>query len=487
MDIRNSLYSTIHNSNYYDILLNDYISCRSSVSNRLVFQLRDRGDKFDWVWDYNYVLNQSESFKNRHSNETSFFKTWLELRMNPLFISCYEEISTMLKSLNCYDILRVAKHNYLECYGISMLLFEIINRVFFCNEIRRERGDNKINPYQFVRLSALYSLTYLKYHSDRDNLKSVDILSNYARMSDVFQEDYIAVLFDVPQPNAAYRFYSYIWAMEYCFKVLPMHMPFKLNYHTCARMMYQNQTVGGVTEDSLETPYSDCIQLGEVVSNSILSVYEETMESNGELIEPSLYNSKISEMLSKIVANEITNANFGNMQYINKVWQIEAFDGATLIRPEYRSAPIHYSCLIQNMGFSKEYIDDLEVMPCDDRLPNMAFKVYVSEQIMEKTINYSDETYCKLHQINKTDEIPRFRDLVLILDNNHNLSYIGLTGSHLYAIKKDIDWTNHFYGIPCIITSYDFTNRLYEDRLQIAVFGNSQSVDEFLFDKRFSY
>lgn len=484
MDFSQQLYSTISNSAYYESLLADLFNCRSDISNRVLFQFRDRGNKFDFVWDYDYSPNQSNGFKLRHSQETSFYKTWLQIRMNPLISFSIDDVKECLLSSNSELILKLAQHNYRECYAIAMILFEVINRVYFQQVTYSKSDIFYANTYELIRIMTLYALTYAKYHSERDVLKTVDVISNYARVFDVFKNQSLITLFDAKYPNGAGVKFVYIWAMMFCYKQLPTYIPIKLHYLKCARMMHQNQTVGIVVNDAMETSFSDCQIIGQQVTNLLLSYYEDEIISNGFLIDYDKYNNEIEYLKKEVATLEIKEESFCRLQYLNKIIQIEDFNGCEICRPTYKPAPIHYTFFLKQLHISEENIQKIQLRPeCIGT--DIRYSIFIQEPLLGKTIMYSNTTYHKLDKMNQ-DNTPSFRDVVLFLDEKQNLITIMLTGNHLYAIKKDIDWTNLFYGIPCIVTTYDLSNTLYENRLQISVFGNSQAIDEVVFDTRFN-
>lgn len=480
-DFKQRLYQTILDNDYYSHLIRDFSNCRSHERNQVVLQFRDRGNKFDLVWDYFISPNQAQSFINKHMLETSFYKQWLYFRLNNGISYFYDSIQEYVKYLNSSDVVAIAQHNYKECYGICMMLFELLNKFYICNRnYSHNLPDSK--PYNILRLATFYSLTFSKYHLEWDTLKSVDILSNFARFQDILQEVAITTILDTNNLiNPVGTKFMYIWAMQKCFEIIPNYIPIKLHYNVCARMMHENQTVGGVTQDSLETPFGDCIKLGLVFGDTILQTYEEKIETLGYIVENDDVNSELEYLIATTIKLEIKNTSINYLQFLNKSIQIEDFDGKKIVKPPYRSVSKHFSYFLKEIGLSDSYINDLQFQ---EEATNSIYKYSVHvDNIIGKPIEYSFDTYGKLYRSGH-EKTPHFRDMVLMLDEYKNLVAILLTGNNLYTIKKDIDWTGLFYGFPCTIMSYDFPNTLSGDRLHIALFGASETFDEVLFDKR---
>lgn len=181
-DFLNSFYQTLsQGEDYYNFLINDFTNCRSYDRNQVIFQYKDRGNKYNLVWDYFISPFQADNFKNRHSSEVSYFKQWLILKTNNNFIIELADLQMYLTLLNTDKVVRVSQHNYYECYGICMILFNLLNKTYI--SIRKKQIPA---PYNLLRLAFFYSMTFSKYHLNRDILKSVDVLSNFARMHDFF-------------------------------------------------------------------------------------------------------------------------------------------------------------------------------------------------------------------------------------------------------------------------------------------------------------
>lgn len=464
----NSLYQTIlKGEDYYEFLINDFTNCRSHNRNQVVFQYKDRGNKCNLVWDYFISPLQADNFKNRHSSEVSFFKEWLFLKLNHDIILQLADLKNYFELLNTDKAVRVSQHNYYECYGICMILFDLLNKTYMSNQ--------KFIPYNLLRLAFFYSMTFSEYHLDRDILKSVDVLSNFARMHDYFGKDTIALLLDAGIANPVGVKFIYIWAMQKCYEILPpVHI--KLHYHTNARMMHQNQTVGGVTEDKMETSFMDCYRLGHFYADKILQSYESKLEVNGFVIDPEMLSQEFTSSINHIIKSILSNPTIRWMQFLNISIQIEKFDGIHIIKPPYIPSPIHYTYLLRNMGLDDEKISSLEVR----KESNNKYNIRVSD-IFGMNIEYSDETRYRIKD-RYVDTDPSFRDMILMVDQNKDLHSIVITGNHLYPLKKDIDRTSLFYGIPCRVLLHEFRHVFYDDRIILAVFGVSESVDSTLFN-----
>lgn len=471
----NSFYQTLLQvEDYYNFLINDYINCRSYDRNQVIYQYRDRGNKYNLVWDFFISPMQAESFKLRHLSEVSFFKEWLYLKTNSDIITQLAGIREFIAVMNTRNVHKVSQHNYYECYGICMILFNIINRYYI--SIKK---DSKPAPYNLLRLAFFYCLTFHKYHLGWDKLKSVDVLSNFARMNDYFGRETITMLFDAGIMNAIGIKFIYIWAMQKCYNILPI-IPIKLHYHTNARMMHQNQTVGGVTEDAMETPFFDCFKLGEAYADQILQKYEELVESNNSLILHTELEVEVTEICKHLIIDVMKNDSINYMQFLNKTIQIEKFDGVNIVTPPYIPAPIYYTYLLKRIGLSDEKISLLKHREDSTNIPLVKYEIRVDDILGEK-IKYSDDTYYTLKNRHAQTDAS-FRDMVLMVDENKNLHSILITGNHLYPIKKDVEWTGLFYGILCRVTLHDFRNIMYEDRLILAVFGISETYDNVLFN-----
>lgn len=477
MDINlvNSFYDTLlQGEGYYNILVREYVNCRSFDRNEVIFQYPDRGNKYNLVWDYFISPVQAESFRERHSAEFSYFKEWLNLKTNNGIIIQLIELRKYIELLNSEKVLKVAQHNHYECYGICMMLFELLNKCY----ISTRKKSNQV-PYCILRFAFLYSMTYSKYHLNWDVLKSVDVLSNFARMHDYFGKETIILLLDGAITNLVGVKFMYIWAMQKCYEILP-DIYIKLHYHTNAKMMHQNQTVGGVSGDALETPFYDCYKLGEGYSAQILQSYEDTTEVNGFFIEDDILSEEMSNTFSIIFKDNLNNASINRMRFLNKTIQIEKFDGKHIVTPPYIPAPIHYISFLKEIGLQEDHISKLKVREEAFSMPFVKYSIRI-EDILGKPIEYSEKTYFILK--NKgIDTDAFFRDIVIMTDENKNLHSILITGNHLYPIKKDIDWTGLFYGIPCKVIMHDFGNKMYEDRLTLVVFGLSETCDKTLFN-----
>ena len=471
-----SFYRTLkQGEEYYLYLIQDYINCRSYYKNQVIFKYRDRGNKYNLTWDFLIAPMQAEGFINRHSSEISFYKTWLCLKTHNTMSLSDENLSLYIEHINKIHIFKIAQHNSLECYGICMILFELLNRVYINQKVIITNAIP--TPYSLIRLATLYALTYSKYHIEYDVLKGVDILSNFARMQDYFGSNTILTLSDAGQMNFVITKFIYIWAMYKAFTIWPM----TLHYHTNARMMHQNQTVGGVTKDAFETSFEDCCLIGENNADKILQKYEEDIELKGFLIEPNSLNDEISIFLPSLVRDCILNEQINYMQFLNKSIQIEKYDGKDIVKPTYIPAPIHYSFLLKKIGLNDNQISSLEIREDSNAIPLIKFKIRAFDGIFGESIHFSFITYCKLSQ-KGIGRDPKYRDIVLMVDENKNLVFISLVGDNLYPIKKDIDWTGLFYGVPCKVVSYDFPNKFYEDHLLITVFGISEDVDNSIFN-----
>ncbi len=474
-ELLNSFYQTLlQGDDYYNYLLSDYINCRSYDRNQVLYQYRDRGNKYNLVWDFFISPAQAEGFKNRHISEVSFFKEWLYLKTNHDVAIELAEIIKFIDFLNSRNVHRVAQHNHYECYGICMILYNILNRYYI--SIRKQ---TKPTPYNLLRLTHLYSMTFSKYHLDWDILKSVDILSNFARMQDFFEKDTITLLIDADIKNLEGVKFMYIWAMQKCFNILPS-ISIRLHYLTNAMMMYQNQTVGGVTEDALETPFKECYKLGESYADQILQKYEELIEYTDSLIDPNQLKEEVSELCKDLIEDVMNNDSINWMQFLNKSIQIEKFDGTHIISPPYIPAPIHYTYLLNKIGLASYEISNLQEREESLMSPLVKYSIRV-DNILGKRIEYGAQTNFALYN-SRIETLAMFRDMILMVDESKNLHTIIITGNNLYAIKKDIDWTGLFYGIPCKVIVYDFPGRLFEDRLILTVFGISESYDITLFN-----
>lgn len=468
----------LSNGNYHSQILADFINSRSHIRNQAVIQLRDRGNKYDIFWDFYISPNLANSFIQKHQYEYSFYKLWLSYRTNIDIYELEDELLKYVLASNTSEIAQLAQHNSRECYGICMVLFELLNKLYIYNA-RISECEYKINPYNIVRLASFYSMTYAKYHIESDVLKSIDVLSNFARMQDLYESITLHTLLDIIVPGIGMK-YMYIWAMYECCNILP---PIGIEYHyfSNALMMHQNQTVGGVVEDALDNSFNECILLGHNYATSILTKYEDDFDVNGKLIIVDQLAEETKTILNCICKLEVNNPTVKQQQFLNKVIQFEDFDGSNIVEPPYISSSLHYSLFLEKIGLSKTQIDQLNIR--EDKSSFWKYSIHIFDEVYGKPIAYSNETYGIFFRTHKNTKAI-FRDITLSLDEKKNVISFALSGQ-LYPIKKDIDWTNLFYGIPCAIVSYEFPQKLLEDRLVIAVFGGSESYDKTFFDKRY--
>lgn len=244
--------------------------------------------------------------------------------------------------------------------------------------------------------------------------------------------------------------------------------------------MYQNQTVGGVTGEVMETSFMDCYKLGHLYADQILQSYENILEVNEYVIDPEILSQELICTINYITKNIMADSSIKWVQFLNKSIQIEKFDGIHIIKPPYIPSPIHYTYLLKKMGLEDEKISSLEVREESNKIPSIKYSIRVAD-ILGMDIEYSNETYHTLKNQNVNTDAS-FRDMILMVDESRNLHSIVITGNHLYALKKDIDWTGLFYGIPCKVTRHDFSNILYDDRIILAVFGIYEYYDSTLFN-----
>lgn len=206
----------LSNGDYHSQILTDFINSRSHIRNQAVIQLRDRGNKYDIFWDFYISPNQANSFILKHRDEYSFYKLWLSCRTNIAISELTDEILKYVLASNSSEIAKLAQHNYRECYGICMILFELLNKLYISDCQNSDCQDNA-KLYDIVRLTSFYCMTYAKYHIEDDVLKSVDILSNFARMQDLFERIAFNILLDVPIPGIGmkYIYMGYVRMLRY--------------------------------------------------------------------------------------------------------------------------------------------------------------------------------------------------------------------------------------------------------------------------------
>lgn len=269
--------------------------------------------------------------------------------------------------------------------------------------------------------------------------------------------------------------------MYECCDILPL-IGIEYHYFANALMMHQNQTVGGVVDDPLDNSFEDSIILGHSYASSILSKYEDNLEMDSKLINADSLEEETRTILSIICQLEQENNTIKNQQFLNKVIQFENFDGLHIVEPPRILSSLHYSSFLERIGLSENQIKQLNLRK--DVSPFWKYSINVFDEVYGKPIVYSSKTNGILFRAQKnTNAI--FRDITLLLDEKKNVISFSLSGQ-LYPIKKDIDWTCLFYGIPCAIVRYEFPQKLFEDRLEVAVFGGSEAYDKTFFDQRYT-
>jgi len=255
-----NIYQTLlyKQSEDYLLFLDPLVKTRYSNEYKTCAIMRDRGSKADYVQTYLYDTEQVWNLVNRTIENgqwfSSMYLSWVlyetDLVQNKI-LSRFSLFCSLVES-NLYR--RIIENNRYECYGFCMSVLVLLDKMF----LLRFPSDQK---YSLLKLAVEGLVSYIYYHKDENVLWDAEIYSSYARLFDIFRAEMTAILMD--NNLGSYAQYSYCYGMFEAFKSCPIETSYKLEYHKNALMMQQNQTVVGVTSDSMDASLRDAVSLGE--------------------------------------------------------------------------------------------------------------------------------------------------------------------------------------------------------------------------------
>lgn len=91
---------------------------------------------------------------------------------------------------------------------------------------------------------------------------------------------------------------------------------------------------------------------------------------------------------------------------------------------------------------------------------------------------------CLNHRRTDLYEAPMFFSIIIEVDDEDGVMSVFIRGMHLYALKKDIDWSHLFYGFPSVVTQMMDANN-FNNGLLISFLGAKDFMDTTYFDSRY--
>lgn len=477
----NQSYFVPKENGYYLGLVEDFVRCRSNTQNKVICIPNDRGNKLSLARDFFYKQDDLILFRSLNNSINSFYKDWLLI--HGFGITVFPEIITSsTQTIISPKSYRTAISSPFENYGICMLCYEVLNAILFLPKTERDNDTFRQLSFSFIRLVSLFSTLYITKHKEFDKIKTAEIASNFARTIERFKIIAGTMLSHVGIFNMRIE-YLYIWAMRVAEENIPIvkHL-YKESYFKSALMMHQNQTVGGVTNDSLENSYNECYTIGAEEAVKILSEYGNIYSSRALITVEE--ENRISEQLMQLCQyysddnhtdRQITCNNF---KCLNRTLQIEPYRSfGNIDVPHY---PIYYSYhkLIESMNIDEDSmrVDVLEESENEKIICITINKLYY---LRSPTSNQEGaKAYWSAIDKNEAKGIPWISMLKFIVDNDDNLKFIYLMGNNLYPLKKYLNWHSDFFNIPCKIAHCNISRTWGEDNILLNVFGHSQDTDQ---------
>lgn len=430
-----NIYQTLlyKQSEDYLLFLDPLVKTRYSNEYKTCAIMRDRGSKADYVQTYLYDTEQVWNLVNRTIENgqwfSSMYLSWVlyetDLVQNKI-LSRFSLFCSLVES-NLYR--RIIENNRYECYGFCMSVLVLLDKMF----LLRFPSDYK---YSLLKLAVEGLVSYIYYHKDENVLWDAEIYSSYARLFDIFRAEMTAILMD--NNLGSYAQYSYCYGMFEAFKSCPIETSYKLEYHKNALMMQQNQTVVGVTSDSMDASLRDAVSLGE---QQFLGFATQMLQYNivkqDSLVGLSVFLKELDSAHNCRIQEE---NGFENIKCLERFFQIEPYDKYGYIQPPYKRTSITYDRLLEEIGVCEAN--------CNQRQLD-------NGEIVISTDNIS--LFPKFHLHHEYNKIISTAILFIriTIRQDKSMKSISVLGINLYELYRDVSKSGLFFNIPCVVGIWD--------------------------------
>ena len=407
--------------------------------------MRDRGEKADYVQadKYDTSLIQSE-LEKLQSQGRWFYSMYLNWIINETGVLGYDlRAFDVFASLIEKDLYRkILSDNRFECYGFSMSAVTILDKAFLLNY---EDERKKV----LIRLALEGICSYLYFHRGKNVLWDAEMYSCYARLFDRFRGYLTTILLDLGcTPVFQYGYCFGMYQAYKCLKCLPL-CKYKYDYYANALMMQQNQTVVGVTGDSMDANLHDAVSFGKKqIDHFFIKVLNGNWVENNDLCGMAKFINALNDEFKK---QTDINPGLQFVRCLERYFQIEPYELAGIVEQACKKLYIPFDRLLLNLGLSEQNCEKME--------KNGVLQYYIHGLSLSYPL--------RAIRVNLLEPSPKISCLWVSMENNGSIKDIMVYGSKLHKLFLDIRKTKMFYDIPCAVCIEDKIGGI--DRLYILI------------------
>lgn len=426
---------------YLDIV-NAFLQTRKEDEVTLYTIMHDRGEKADYVQadKYDTSLVQSE-LEKLQSQGRWFYSMYLNWIINETGVLGYDlHAFDVFASLIEYDLYhKILSTNRFECYGFCMSAITILDKAFLFSY-----EDERIKV--LIRLALEGICSYLYYHRDKNVLWDAEMYSCYARLFDRFRGYLTTILLDLGCIPVSQ--YGYCFGMYQAYECLPPSR-YKYDSYANALMMQQNQTVVGVTGDSMDANLHEAVSFGKrQMDHFVIKVLNEDWVENNDLCEVSKFIIALNDEFKK---QKDMNPGLQFVRCLERYFQIEPYELAGIVEQACKKLYIPFDRLLLNLGLSEQNCERIE--------KNGVLQYYIHGLSLSYPL--------RAIRVNLLEPSPKISCLWVSMENNGSMKDIMVYGSKLHNLFLDIRKTKMFYDIPCAVCIEDEIGGI--DRLYILI------------------
>lgn len=420
------------NSEDYESLMKLIFNTRINDEYKTIALMRDRGSKADYLQTYYYNLFEVDDIVARTHSEgkwfVSFYLSWFlhetGVTQNDLTLS-FDTFCLFVEN-NLYR--RIIESNRYECYGFCMCALTLLDKEF----LLKTNADEK---FLLQKLAIEGIVSYLYYHVGINKLWDAEMYSNYARLFDRFKDNMTMILFDFGL--GVYAPYSYCYGMYKASESAPLESLHKVEYHKNALMMQQNQTVVGVTQDSMDASLEDAVSLGEIQFLGFTTkMLQYSIVDDSKLKHLRKYIESLNQAFRARIKKE---PGFENIRCLERYFQLEPYDKYGFVNQPYKRTSIRIESILEHVGIKLE--------DCNTH------KSESGEDIISIPVCNLYPEFHKSHDYTKTENTC-ILSMRFIIRQDGSISSIFIVGNKLYELYRDISSSGLFYNIPCKVGTW---------------------------------
>lgn len=419
--------------NDYLQLLDLVINARCEDNLKQCAVLRDRGAKADYIQTYTYDFATVMDIVNGNVEEGKWFSSiyfnWVLYETDSTFNNLLVSFDLFCSFVETNLYRRIIETNRYECYGFCMSTLILLDKMF----LLKFYGDKKL---VILKLAIEGIVSYIYYHQGKNSLWDAEMYSSYARLFDRFKADMTGIL--ISYMLGSYTEYSYCYGMYEAFMCCPTESLYKSEYHKNALMMQQNQTVVGVTGDSMDASLSDAVEFGKgQFLGFATKMLQYDLTNDYELCGIRSFVERLNASYCNRIIKE---KGFEHIKCLERFFQIEPYDKYGFIKPPYKRTSINYKRLLEGIK-----VDEKSCSWSDNQN---------GERILSTDVINIYPEFHKYYDYKKIENSCIFYMHITIREDN-SMKSISIVGQKLYELYLDVSRTGLFFNIPCVVGTWD--------------------------------